>query len=333
MNDDVTREWLRSLPKAEVHLHLEGCLPPDLLAAAARRQGASVPDRSQGFAGLSEFLAYLDRTCGLLGEPGELTTLAYRVAQRLAESGARYADVIVNPTHWPGWSVRLERFLVALDEGFSAAEADGLPAVGLCPSIERRQSREEAIALVDELVALAHPRVRGLSVDGNESVAGRTAERFAPAFARAGEAGLGRTAHAGESSGPEGVRDALEILQVDRIDHGVRAWEDAALVADLARRGTPLGVCPTSNLTLGLYPDLREHPIDRLRRAGVRVSLNTDDPELLDTSLLDEHETCTAAFGWERADLAALARTSIEASFAPAHLRRSMLDELRTFLD
>ena len=120
-------------------------------------------------------------------------------------------------------------------------------------------------------------------------------------------------------------------LQVDRIDHGVRAWEDAALVADLARRGTPLGVCPTSNLTLGLYPQIREHPIDRLRRAGVAVSLNTDDPELLDTSLLDEHETCTAAFGWERADLAALARTSIEASFAPAALRQSMLDELRAF--
>jgi adenosine deaminase len=127
------------------------------------------------------------------------------------------------------------------------------------------------------------------------------------------------------------VRDALEILQVDRIDHGVRACEDAALVAELARRGTPLGVCPTSNLTLGLYPEIREHPIDRLRRAGVRVSVNTDDPELLDTSLLDEYETCSAAFGWERGDLTRLARTSIEASFAPRHLRESMLDELRAF--
>jgi adenosine deaminase len=325
----VTREWLRALPKAEVHLHLEGCLPPDLLAAAARRRGTPAPDRSRGFAGLSDFLAYLDRSCGLLAEPAELAALAYRVAQRLAESGARYADVIVNPTHWPVWSARLEVFIAALDDGFSAAEADGLPSVGLCPSIERRQSREEASALVDELVAIGHPRVRGLSVDGNESAAGRTAERFAPAFARAAEAGLRRTAHAGESSGPEGVRDALEVLGVDRIDHGVRAIEDASLVADLARRGIPLGVCPTSNLTLGLYPDIHDHPIDRLRRAGVRVSLNTDDPELLDTSLLGEYEACSAAFGWSRADLAELARTSIEASFAPPAVRVSLLDELR----
>ena len=327
----MTRAWLLALPKAEVHLHLEGCLPPDLLAAAALRQGRSVPDRSRGFAGLSDFLSYLDRSCALLGDPADCATLAYRVAQRLADSGARYADVIVNPTHWASWSGRLEAFIAALDEGFTAAERDGLPRVGLCPSIERRQSREEADALVDELVAIAHPRVRGLSVDGNESAAGRTAERFAAAFAKAGEAGLGRTAHAGESSGPEGVRDAIDVLGVDRIDHGVRASEDSALVAELARRGTPLGICPTSNVTLGLYAELGQHPLDRLRRAGVRVSVNTDDPELLSTSLVEEHEACAARFAWTRADLIGLARTSIEASFAPETLCTALLDELGAF--
>ncbi|WP_407926628.1 adenosine deaminase family protein, partial [Caenimonas soli] len=114
-----------------------------------------------------------------------------------------------------------------------------------------------------------------LSIDGNEAAAGRTGPRFAEAFRRAGGAGLRRTVHAGESSGPEGVRDAIELLGADRIDHGVRAIEDPGLVELLVDRQIPLGICPTSNLTLGVYPSIEDHPIDRLRRAGVAVSINT----------------------------------------------------------
>jgi adenosine deaminase len=324
----VTAAWVRALPKAEVHVHLEGCLSQPLLVEAAARRGVAVPDRSHGFAGLADFLAYLDRSCGLLSDATELAALAYSVAERLAGSGVRYADVIFNPTHWPSWNGRLEAFVGALDSGFASAELDGLPVVGLCPSVERRQSSTDALALVDELVGLAHPRVRGLSVDGDEQGTGRTGTRFAPAFARAGEAGLGRTAHAGESSGPEGVREALDVLGVDRIDHGVRASEDAELVAELAARRIPLGICPTSNRTLGLYRSIAANPIELLRRAGVRVSVNTDDPELLDTSLLAEYVTCVETFDWTRADVIELARTSIEASFAPPALRAALLAEL-----
>jgi adenosine deaminase len=127
------------------------------------------------------------------------------------------------------------------------------------------------------------------------------------------------------------VRDALELLEADRIDHGVRASEDSSLIAEIARRGVPLGICPTSNVVLGLYADLGEHPIDQLRRAGVRVSVNSDDPELLATSLVDEYEACAVRFAWTRQDLVELARTSIEASFAPAPLRSSLLHELDAF--
>src|SRR5206468_8321790 len=116
------------------------------------------------------------------------------------------------------------------------------------------------------------------------------------AFRRAAEGGLRRTAHAGESSGPEGVRDAVEILGAERIDHGVRAVDDGALVRELAARGVPLDICPGSNVTLGLYPDLESHPIEALRRAGVPVSVNTDDPALLRTDLVDEYARAARVF-------------------------------------
>jgi adenosine deaminase len=325
----VTAAWLRGLPKAEVHVHLEGSLPRELLLAAAARRGVEPP--APRFDGLSSFLDFLDRSCALLTEPDEIAELAYRVSERFAADGVGYADVIVNPTHWRPWRGRLAELLAALDRGFGAAEQAGLPPVGLCPSIERRQTGDEAIELVEALVAIDCPRVRALSIDGNEASEGRTGERFAPAFARARAAGLRLVAHAGESSGPEGVRDAIDLLHVDRIDHGVRAIEDPALVAELARLGLPLGICVTSNVTLGLYDDIHSHPVERLRRAGVRVSLNTDDPELLGTTLVDEYARCAAAFGWGRAELVELARCSIEASFAEVALRDTLLGELTAY--
>ena len=191
-----------------------------------------------------------------------------------------------------------------------------------------RRSADEAADLVDRLVEWRHPRVVALSIDGNEAAAGRTGPRFADAFRRAGAAGLGRTVHAGESSGPEGVRDAIELLGADRIDHGVRAIEDETVVALLAERGIPLGICPTSNLTLKVYPSMAAHPIERLRRAGVRVSVNTDDPSLLTTDLPSEYELARSTFGWTDDTLRDVARTSIEASFANADIKSRLKSQL-----
>jgi adenosine deaminase len=195
-------------------------------------------------------------------------------------------------------------------------------------SLLRTQSADAAAELVDLLVAIRHPRVVALSIDGNEATAGRTGPRFAQAFQRAGAAGYKRTVHAGESSGPEGVRDAIELLGADRIDHGVRAIEDPALVELLAQRRIPLGICPSSNLALGVYASIAEHPLDRLRHAGVPVSINTDDPALLQTSLENEYTLCSQAFGWSDEVLRTVARHSIEASFANADVKTRLLDEL-----
>lgn len=318
---------LRALPKAEVHAHLEGCFEPLVLAQWAASAGVPMPrprERLFEFEGLADFLHFLDWACGLASTRERLAELSYGFSKRLAASGAGYADVIVNPTHWKAWHGRLPQMLDAIDAGFSAAEQDGLAPVGLCVSLLRTQSADAAAELVDTLIALRHPRVVALSIDGNEAAAGRTGPRFAQAFRRAGEAGLRRTVHAGESSGPEGVRDAIELLGADRIDHGVRAIEDPALVDLLVDRQIPLGICPTSNLRLGVYGSIEEHPIDRLRRAGVVVSINTDDPVLLGASLEGEYALCSQAFSWSDDEVRALARHSIEASFANADLKAGL---------
>ncbi len=253
---------------------------------------------------------------------------AYAFSQRLAASGTGYADLIFNPTHWKPWHGRLPEMIDALDAGFRAAEQDGLPPVGLCVSLLRTQSADAAAELVDLLVTLRHPRVVALSIDGNEAAAGRTGPRFAEAFRRAGAAGLKRTVHAGESSGPEGVRDAIELLGADRIDHGVRAIEDPSVVALLVDRRIALGVCPTSNLKLGVVPAIEQHPIERLRHAGVAVSVNTDDPALLDTSLEREYALCRDTFEWSDDDVWSVARTSIDASFANDDVKARLREAL-----
>ena len=198
----------------------------------------------------------------------------------------------------------------------------------LCISLLRTQSAQTAVELVEQLLVMRHPRVVALSVDGNEATAGRTGPRFAEAFRRAGAGGLRRTVHAGESSGPEGVWDAIELLGADRIDHGVRAIEDPALVALLAERRIALGICPSSNLALGVYPSMAEHPVEHLRQAGVRVSLNTDDPALLQTTLVREYALCQAAYGWSDGVLRTLALNSIDASFASDGIKQQLREAL-----
>ncbi len=328
MNDYVR------LPKAEVHIHIEGCFETadvikNCLDAGIPLRGN--PDELFQADDLKSFLEMLDWICGTFRTKDQLFTTAYNFSQRMAKSGVRYADVIVNPTHWPHWHDNIPGMIDAFDAGFAAAERDGHSPVRLCISLLRTQSEAEAIELVELLTRIRHPRVAALSIDGNEAAAGRTGPRFAEAFRRAATAGLGRTVHAGESSGPEGVRDALEFLGADRIDHGVRAIEDAELVGILADRQIPLGICPVSNIALGVYKSIAEHPIDTLRKAGVAVSVNTDDPALLNTTLEDSYRECAAVFGWNKATVRSLAATSVDASYADRALKDRIKEDLKAW--
>jgi adenosine deaminase len=317
-----------------VHLHLEGSIPAEIVAAAALRHGSAVPagvrDGRVDVTSLADLLGYLDWSCALIDRAEELSATARGLSVRARASGARHIDVIVNPAHWGRWRRDLPGLVDALDAGFAEAEAAGGASAGLCVSLGRHQSAAEAEELVDEVLAMARPRVVALSIDGNEAQGSNT-ERFGDAFARAGAAGLRRCAHAGESSGPSGVREAIEVLGAERIDHGVRCIEDPSLVDDLVARAVPLDICPTSNVVLGIAVDLESHPLERLRRAGVRFSLNTDDPLIFGIDLAGEYERCAAAFAWGREELVAVARTSIESCFAPPARRAQLLGELDAF--
>ncbi len=325
------RQRLRALPKAEIHVHLEGCFSREQIVNLADAAAEPLPRPAAdlfSFKNLAEFLGFLDWSCDLVRSISQVEAMAYAFSRRLAENGAGYADAIINPTHWPSWRHRLPEMVAALDRGFTAAEQDGLPQVGLCLSLLRQQSADEAVELLDMMIALRSPRVVALSIDGNEAAAGRTGPRFADALRRAAGAGFRRTAHAGESSGPEGIRDAIRHWGADRIDHGVRAVEDPALMDEIRDLGLPLDITPASNVRLGLYPRYADHPIERLRQHGIAVSVSTDDPELLETTLVEEYARMVETFGWDDAVLRDVARTSIDAFFAPPELKRDLLAQL-----
>jgi adenosine deaminase len=350
----IDEEEIRALPKAEVHVHLEGTFSLLDLATLAKQNGVGLPGPAStlfdisthdayttpavtsggtasgvGGGGLSGFLRFLDWQCGLVRTPEQAARVAYSFAARETASGVDYADVIVNPTHWSAWRGRELELVDALAAGLDEAEQDGLCATGLVYSLLRSQTATEAENIVGELVQKRPRRVVALSVDGDEKTTGRTGEKFRPAFLAAEAGGLHRTVHAGESSGPEGVRDALDLLHAERIDHGVRSIEDASLVQRLADEGIPLGVCPRSNVTLGIYPDWESHPLPRLIDAGVLVTLNTDDPAPLATTLDADWAVSADVFGFDRAQLRRFAETSIHASFADDDRKNALLTRLQ----
>jgi adenosine deaminase len=330
--EPVTEAAIRALPKAEVHVHLEGTFELADLLELSKAAGAPLPGPARTLldasGGLGDFLRFLDWECGLVRTPEQAARQAYRFAARETSSGIRYADVIVNPTHWNAWRDRLPALFDAFAHGLAEAEQDGLASVGLCVSLLREQTAQEAVELAEWVLRDRPARVVALSIDGNERAAGRTGARFAEAFTLARDGGLHRTVHAGESSGPEGVWDAIRLLHAERVDHGVRAVEDPELVAYLADSQISLGVCPRSNLLLGVYRDLREHPLPVLRAAGVQVTVNTDDPVPVGTRLEAEWAVCAAAYDWDLANLRELARNSVAACFAPDELKRALHAEL-----
>ena len=323
-------EHIRAVPKIELHIHLEGTFRPERMAELAAIAGEEPPrpvDRLFEVDNLADFLETLDWVCGLVRDVPTAEQVAYDFAAYAHDQGIVYAEVIANPTHWSGLTTG--DLFTACARGFDRAQADGLGDFRLLPSILRQQSEQEARQLVQWIEGAMLERIVGLSIDGNEAAAGRTGPRFAPAYADAARIGLGLTAHAGESSGAEGVRDAIELLGVSRIDHGVRCLEDPAVLDLVQERNITLNVCLTSNCTL-LYSSLDEHPVKDLAAAGVRFTINTDDPETLGISLCSELQLAADHLGWSLDDLVAAQHRAVDAAFcssADKQALRALLDQ------
>ncbi|HMB48636.1 MAG TPA: adenosine deaminase, partial [Afifellaceae bacterium] len=210
--------------------------------------------------------------------------------------------------------------------GYADAQAQTGIEGRFIPLAVRNLGPERAIAAARQTVLHARPEVTGFGLAGDERV--HVPADFAPAFAIAREAGLSCTAHAGELAGAESVRQALDDLPVSRIGHGVRAVEDADLVRRLAEEEIVLEVCPGSNLALGLYPDLNAHPLKALMAAGVRVTLNSDDPAFFRTSLAGEYRACRDILRMSEADLAGFTQTALQAAFVDEPTRKRLLLDL-----
>jgi adenosine deaminase len=347
----ITPDLIRRIPKAEVHVHLEGCFDLADLLQLAKLAGADLPgpaatlfDTSthtverdpDGAAlngmGVGTFLQFLDWEGSIVQSYEQLAGAAYRACARESASGIQYADIIVNPTHWAPWHGRLADFMSAISDGFEEAARDGLCEANLCVSLLRQQSGESAVEVVREMISAAVPRVVALSIDGDETHAGDTNATFAPAFTMARDAGFRRTVHTGESSGPESVWGAIDLLHAERIDHGVRAVEDPRLVEELVARDIPLGICPRSNVSgIGMYDSLEVHPIETLRQAGVRVSINTDDPAPMSLRLEDDYADCARTFGWDLDVVKSLIGNAVSASFAPDATKARLLSDIAAF--
>jgi adenosine deaminase len=318
----------------ELHVHLEGSFTPERVSRLAQQAGEPFRASSMRFTNLADFLESLDWWCSLVKTPEQAEEQAELFARYLAQEGIVYAEVTVNPTHWS--SLERTELIDAVGLGFEKAHKDhGIDARTIV-SLKHGQALEDAMQLVEYLIEQRPLRVVGLGVDGNEAALSSmnggsfTQDPLAEAFATAGAAGFGLTAHAGESSGPDGVRRALDALGVSRIDHGIRSIEDEALVARLAAERVTLNVCPTSNARLLYGGSLESHPLPRLLAAGVPVTVNTDDPMVFGTNL--GRELCLAASlcAWDREAITETQLRACRAAFCSREEGEMLEERMKT---
>ena len=309
---------LATLPKGHLHLHLEGAMRPSTLAELAAEAGMEVPATS-GFGSFTAFSGMYNAACAVLTTHDHLRRLVHEVVADAAAAGAVWVEPATYPDQLRGRLGSGEEVLEVVLEALAAAGAEHQVGTGLMIAADRTLDPADAVAQARLAVRHAADGVVSFGLHNDE--VGYPPELFRDAFAIARSGGLLSTPHAGELDGPHTVAGALDALGADRIQHGVRSIEDPDLVQRLAEAGTCLDVCPTSNLLLGIYPSLDEHPLPALLAAGVRCSINADDPLLFGPGLLEEYELCRTRFGLDDAALAGLARTSIEASGAPDALK------------
>lgn len=331
-------DFLARLPKVELHVHLEGSMRPAVLLTLARKNGVALPAGDEE--GLRRWFAFRDfahfveiyLTCSrALKDPEDFAFLALDFLAEQARQKVVWSEVhFTIATHLANGANGGE-VLDALVQAIAEGETRYGVSLRLIPDVVRNVGPEVAGKTLEwalegqkrgAVVALGFTGMEGKFED----------EPFRPCFDEARRHGLHCVAHAGEHAGPESIRSVLDVCGAERIGHGVRAVEDPALVAELAARRIPLEVCPSSNVCLGVFPDLASHTFDRLRRAGVAVTVNSDDPPFFNTTLTDEYEKLAWTFAYGEEDLTAFALTAVESSFLPELEKARLTGEVRAAL-
>ena len=333
MTDDaLTDDALNSLPKAELHLHIEGTLEPELAFELAARNGIDLPyatveelSAQYDFDDLQSFLDLYYATMAVLRTREDFAELTRRYLRRAHAQGVRHAELFFDPQAHTSRGVAFDDVVDGIGDALDEAERDLGMSGGLILCFLRDQpvdSAEEALT-----AGLRRTdRIVGVGLDSAE--VGYPPSLFEGVYARARAAGLHAVAHAGEEGPPAYVREALDLLHAERIDHGIRSIEDPELVARLAEERIPLTVCPLSNVRLQATPDLRDHPLHRLDAAGVRVTVNSDDPAYFGGYVGQNFAAVRDALGLSADQARRFARTSIEASFASDARKAELLAEL-----
>jgi adenosine deaminase len=322
---------LKSLPKAHLHLHLEGAMRPTTLFELAARSG--VPATVTGDGSFETFIRLYEAARDVLRTPDDLARLVHEIAEDAAAAGAVWVEsatwLTANQAERLGLASIDALLEVQLDAAQRATRDTGV-GVGVIVAAQRTRPPAEAVELAHLGARHAGKGVVAFGLAGSEAKG--PPEPFAEAFAITRKAGLLSTPHAGEHGGPDSVRGAIDALGAQRIQHGVRAAEDPALLERLATQQVTLDVCPTSNIQLGVYPDYAAHTLQTLLAAGVGVSLNADDPLFFGSGLLEEYELARQTFGLNDEALAKIAATSIRASGAPDSLKSEALHGIDRWL-
>ena len=331
----VSEAFIRGIPKAELHLHIEGSLEPEMMFALSRRNKVAIPFRSveevrtaYAFSNLQDFLDIYYEGAKVLQTEEDFRDLALAYFTRLQADGGRHAEIFFDPeTH----TARGLPFSIAIDgllAGMREAEARFGITSKLIMCFLRHLDEASAFATL-EAAGPYLDRIAGVGLDSSEN--GHPPSKFARVFEAARGHGLKVCAHAGEEGPPAYVTEALDILKVDRIDHGNRALEDAALTHRLVRERMTLTVCPLSNLKLCVVRDLRDHPMKRMLELGLRATCNSDDPAYFGGYVGDNYIRTAEAVGLTRADVVMLARNSFTGSFLDEATIARRLAEIDAF--
>ena len=311
--------FIAGLPKAELHIHIEGSLEPELMFALARRNGVAIPFDSveavraaYSFSNLQDFLDIYYRGADVLRTEADFRDLASAYFDRAAADNVVHAEIFFDPQTHTDRGIPFDTVARGLLAGMDEAQARH----GITSKLILCFLRHLDEAAAFETLEQARPwlaRIAAVGLDSSEL--GHPPEKFARVFAAAAALGLKRVAHAGEEGPPAYVWEALDVLKVDRLDHGNRSLEDPALVRRLADEGMTLTVCPLSNLKLCVVPGMDAHPIDAMLRAGLRATINSDDPAYFGGYVNDNYRAAAKGRGLDRDDLVTLAKNSFLGSF------------------
>jgi aminodeoxyfutalosine deaminase len=326
-------DFVRGLPKAELHLHLQGAASVQTVLGLARRHPeVGVPTEAAllrdfyAFTDFAHFIEVYISVNRLVRTAEDVKALVTGLGRDLALTQVRYAEVTVTPDSHLQMGIAPEAIADALDQGRAEVLTDHGVELAWIFDIPGELGLDSGVRTLDWVQRHRPEHSVGFGLGGPEIGVSRA--QFREVFAQAVDLGLRSVPHAGETTGPQTIRDSLDILGAVRIGHGISAAQDADLMAELVDRDVVLEVCPTSNLRTRAVTRLEDHPLMILRAAGVRVTLNTDDPGMFDTDLNREYLAANQVFGLDAAELADLAREAVHASFAGTETRTRLLAEI-----